>query len=73
MGQAPPKDERCTYGTEEELMAPKSHGTCERTILSLLLKFTFTIDGPANTLRWDIPIDLADQICCFNRHNAEVR
>lgn len=74
MGQAPPKDDRCTYGTEEELMAPKAHGTCERrSDFKFTLWFTLFIDGPAATLRWNVPTDLADKICCFNRHSAEVR
>jgi peptide methionine sulfoxide reductase MsrB len=44
------------YG-EESIMAPKAHGTCEQPVQS--------------ELRWKCDSQLADRICCFNRHYAE--
>jgi peptide methionine sulfoxide reductase MsrB len=41
----------------EELMAPKAHGTCEKPV--------------QKDLMYGIEFDLADRICCFNRHYAE--
>ena len=43
---------------DEKVMSPKAHGTT---------------DKPVQTeLRWNCDPKLADRICCFNRHYAEV-
>lgn len=43
--------------SSDDLMAKKSHGTCEKP--------------PGRQLRWGCSHNLADRICCFNRHYAE--
>ena len=42
---------------EEEVMSPKSHGTCAKPVMK--------------KLRWNCDYSTADRICCFNRHYAE--
>eukprot|EP01041_Mallomonas_annulata_P001509 gene1509-2906_t len=42
---------------DESVMAPKSHGTCEKAVMK--------------DLRWNCDYATADRICCFNRHYAE--
>eukprot|EP00040_Diaphanoeca_grandis_P026968 m.152221 g.152221 ORF g.152221 m.152221 type:complete len:197 (+) comp30795_c7_seq2:73-663(+) len=41
----------------ESLMAPKAHGTCEKPVQA--------------TLRYNVDVKKADEICCYNRHYAE--
>ena len=51
---------RSGYATSEAddaIMAPKEHGTCPAPVQA--------------TLRWGCDRDLADDICCYNRHYAE--
>jgi len=48
---------RCYRTGSESIMAPKKHGSCSK--------------GAVGSLRWNIPADLANNICCFNRHFAE--
>jgi hypothetical protein len=43
---------------DETVMAPKAHGTCEKPVMK--------------NLRWNCDWSVADRICCFNRHYAEV-
>jgi hypothetical protein len=42
---------------EETIMKPKEHGTCLKPVMK--------------NLRWNCDFDVADRICCFNRHYAE--
>ena len=42
---------------KEDVMRPKAHGTCPEAVMKVL--------------RWGCDRDLADRICCFNRHGAE--
>ena len=42
---------------DENLMAEKNHGTCEKPV--------------QDSLRWNVDRSKADHICCFNRHYAE--
>ena len=46
-----------TTDADDAVMAPKAHGTCPTPVQA--------------TLRWGCDRDLADDICCFNRHYAE--
>ena len=46
-----------TSDADDAIMAPKEHGTCPTPVQA--------------TLRWGCDRDLADDICCFNRHYAE--
>ena len=41
----------------EDIMAPKAHGTTERPV--------------QDQLKWNVDQELADRICCYNRHYAE--
>lgn len=41
----------------EDVMKPKAHGTCDRPV--------------QDNLRWKCDQNVADRICCFNRHYAE--
>ena len=43
--------------TNESTMKTKGHGTSEQPVM--------------HNLRWNVDRDLADRICCFNRHGAE--
>ena len=43
--------------SEETIMARKEHGTCSKPV--------------QDDLRFGCDVEAADQICCFNRHNAE--
>ena len=53
------KDSSCEFPVvgEESIMSDKEHGTCTHGVM----------DG----LRWGCEKELADRICCFNRHYAE--
>ena len=42
---------------DESVMSQKAHGTCERPVM--------------RDLRYGVDRELADRICCFNRHYAE--
>ena len=42
---------------KEDVMSPKSHGTCETPVMK--------------NLRWSCDYSTADRICCYNRHYAE--
>ena len=46
-----------TTEADDAVMAPKEHGTCPAPVQA--------------KLRWGCDRDLADDICCFNRHYAE--
>eukprot|EP00419_Tripos_fusus_P022490 CAMPEP_0172724134 /NCGR_PEP_ID=MMETSP1074-20121228/85227_1 /TAXON_ID=2916 /ORGANISM="Ceratium fusus, Strain PA161109" /LENGTH=203 /DNA_ID=CAMNT_0013550509 /DNA_START=29 /DNA_END=640 /DNA_ORIENTATION=- len=52
-----PMPERLPLTCEEDVMRPKAHGTCERPV--------------QKNLRWGVDQQVADRICCFNRHYAE--
>jgi hypothetical protein len=41
----------------EDVMSPKAHGTTEKPVVK--------------DLRWNCDYEVADRICCFNRHYAE--
>lgn len=43
--------------TNEGAMKAKGHGTSDQPVM--------------HNLRWGVDRDLADRICCFNRHGAE--
>lgn len=42
---------------DESVMSQKAHGTCEKPLMK--------------NLRYGVDYELADRICCFNRHYAE--
>ena len=46
-----------TTDADDAIMAPKEHGTCATPVQA--------------KLRWGCDRDMADDICCFNRHYAE--
>ena len=46
-----------TTDADDAVMTPKEHGTCPTPVQA--------------SLRWGCDRDLADDICCFNRHYAE--
>jgi peptide methionine sulfoxide reductase MsrB len=52
-----PKSAKAPMQGDESIMAGKSHGTCANAV--------------QDSLRYGCDTELADRICCFNRHYAE--